>query len=119
MVSRQRGAGNPRRRPGGPRSVEVAGGDAWAVDRVPSRPRARGADTGVRELADEAEGLEWVWVSDKAFADDDEALVYAIRAQSTRRNLEPGELLRCIKRLDDIRLRPCCKTETGWHDSGP
>jgi len=60
---------------------------------------------GVATVAAKAEGLEWVWVSDKAFADDDEALVSAIRAQSNRRNLEPGELLRCIARLDAIKQR--------------
>ena len=89
--------------------ARARGGQTWRTARSwsawPSRPRARGADTGVRELADEAEGLEWVWVSDKAFADDDEALVYAIRAQSTRRNLEPGELVLCIARLDAIKQR--------------
>jgi len=36
---------------------------------------------------------------------DPVAMARAIRAQSTRRNLEPGELLRCIARLDVIKQR--------------
>ena len=36
----------------------------------------------------------------KEFASEDEALQYAIKAQSHRRNLTDGELLNCIKELD-------------------
>jgi protein gp37 len=48
-------------------------------------------------------GLEWVWAHDQAFPDEDAALLYAIRAQTNRRNLEPAELLRCIARVDRIK----------------
>ena len=36
---------------------------------------------------------------------DPVAMARAIRAQSTRRNLEPGEILRCVARLDAIKAR--------------
>lgn len=44
-------------------------------------------------------GLGWVWVFEREFGNDDEALVYAIQAQSNRRNLDARELILCQERL--------------------
>ena len=45
-------------------------------------------------------GLSKVPITLKEFANEDEALQYAIRSQSNRRNLTDAELLNCISQLD-------------------
>ena len=45
-------------------------------------------------------GLSKVPITLKEFANEDEALQYAIRSQSNRRNLTDAELLNCITQLD-------------------
>jgi hypothetical protein len=50
-------------------------------------------------------GLEEIPVHEKNFADEDEALAYAIHNQRHRRNLTDTEILRCIEALDRRKAR--------------
>jgi len=50
-------------------------------------------------------GLKEIPVFHKNFADEDEALAYAIHNQRNRRNLTDAELLRCIEALDKRKER--------------
>lgn len=50
-------------------------------------------------------GLEDIPVCYKRFADEDEALAYAIHNQQNRRNLTDAELLRCVEVLDKRKQR--------------
>lgn len=49
--------------------------------------------------------LKEVPVHEKSFADEGEALAYAIHNQKNRRNLSEAELLRCIEAVDKRRKR--------------
>ncbi len=49
--------------------------------------------------------LNKVPITLKEFADEDEAMRYAIRAQRNRRNLTDAELLTCLNELDKRKLR--------------
>ena len=57
-------------------------------------------DGHTRLKAAVAAGLETVPVICRQFADENDALEYAIRCQRNRRNLTDGELLQCLQRLD-------------------
>ena len=50
-------------------------------------------------------GMSKVPIALKEFADEDNALQYAIRAQSNRRNLSDAELLTCLNELDKRKTR--------------
>lgn len=47
-----------------------------------------------------AAGIEMIPIISRTFADECEALEYAIRAQRNRRNLTEWELLQCLQKLD-------------------
>ena len=47
-----------------------------------------------------AAGIETIPIVCRRFADEDEALEYAIKTQRNRRNLTDGELLQCLQKLD-------------------
>ena len=57
-------------------------------------------DGHTRLKAATAAGLETVPIICRQFDDENEALEYAIRCQSNRRNLTDGELLQCLQKLD-------------------
>ena len=57
-------------------------------------------DGHTRLRAAVAAGIETVPVICRRFADEDEALVYAIKTQRNRRNLTDWELLQCLQKLD-------------------
>jgi len=50
-------------------------------------------------------GLNYVQTFHKSFANEDEALEYAIEQQTQRRNLTDAEIIRCIEALDRRRQR--------------
>jgi hypothetical protein len=62
-------------------------------------------DGHTRLEAAKAAGLRNVWIEPKAFADEDEAYLYAVRTQVQRRNLAPRELLVAFQRVDRIKGR--------------
>src|SRR4051794_4925547 len=47
------------------------------------------------------------------FADEDEALLYAIASQRDRRNLTDAELVRCVEALDDLKSEGGRPRKTG------
>lgn len=57
-------------------------------------------DGHTRLKAAMAAGIEEIPVICRNFADEEEALEYAIRSQRSRRNLTDYELLQCLKQLD-------------------
>jgi ParB-like chromosome segregation protein Spo0J len=77
----------------------------------PTQPLILWAEQGVvvdghtRLAAARNLALEEVPVYEKSFADQDEALAYAIHNQRDRRNLSEAELLRCIEAVDKRRER--------------
>lgn len=61
-------------------------------------------------------GMTKVPVTLKEFADEDEALRYAIKSQSSRRNLSDAELLACIAELDKRhKTGPASKESLATH----
>lgn len=64
---------------------------AWNMTIVDGHTRLRAAI---------AAGIEMVPVICRRFADEDEALDYAIKTQRNRRNLTDWELLQCLQKLD-------------------
>lgn len=69
-------------------------------------------DGHTRRRAALAAGLPDVVVYDHDFADDAEALLYAINTQRIRRNLTPPELRRCVENYDRaVKKRRGRKTE--------
>ena len=62
-------------------------------------------DGHTRLRAAAAAGIETVPVVCRNFANEDEALEYAIKTQRNRRNLTDGELLQCLQKLDFRKKR--------------
>ena len=60
-----------------------------------------------------AAGIETIPVICRRFADEDEALEYAIKTQRNRRNLTDWELLQCLQRLDFRKQRGRNATSSG------
>uniref|UniRef100_A0A6M3ILD5 ParB-like N-terminal domain-containing protein n=1 Tax=viral metagenome TaxID=1070528 RepID=A0A6M3ILD5_9ZZZZ len=50
-------------------------------------------------------GLTEVYISEKEFQDEDEALAYAIHNQRDRRNLTDADLLRCVRIVDERKKK--------------
>jgi len=61
--------------------------------------------------------LNKVPITLKEFADEDEALQYAIRAQRNRRNLSDAELLTCINELDKRNSKGGCENAKASHEA--
>jgi len=57
-------------------------------------------DGHTRLLAAKESGIQEVTVNERNFADEDEAVEYAIRCQKNRRNLEDKDIFQCIAVLD-------------------
>ena len=57
-------------------------------------------DGHTRLLAAKEVGIQEVTVNERNFADEDEAVEYAIRCQKNRRNLEDKDIFQCIAVLD-------------------
>jgi len=57
-------------------------------------------DGHTRLLAAKEAGIHEVTVNERDFADEDEAVEYAIRCQKNRRNLEDKDIFQCIAVLD-------------------
>jgi len=57
-------------------------------------------DGHTRLLAAKEVGIQEVTVNERDFADEDEAVEYAIRCQKNRRNLEDKDIFQCIVVLD-------------------
>jgi len=57
-------------------------------------------DGHTRLLAAKEVGIQEVTVNERDFADEDEAVEYAIRCQKNRRNLEDKDIFQCIAVLD-------------------
>jgi ParB family chromosome partitioning protein len=56
-----------------------------------------------RKLSAEAASLGRVPVFDRDFANEDEAVEYAVKSQVNRRNLTEAEIMRCVEELDKRR----------------
>ena len=61
--------------------------------------------------------LNKVPITLKKFADEEEALQYAIRAQRNRRNLSDSELLTCINELDKRNPKGGCENTKASHEA--
>jgi len=62
-------------------------------------------DGHTRLLAAKEVGIQDVTVNERNFADEDEAVEYAIRCQKNRRNLEDKDIFQCIAVLDKRKDR--------------
>jgi Lar family restriction alleviation protein len=62
-------------------------------------------DGHTRLAAAKAAKLRTVFYVDRPFDNESEALVYAIKCQTNRRNLTDAEILRCMQELDKRRTR--------------
>jgi hypothetical protein len=74
-------------------------------------------DGYTRMKAAKKAGLKEVMVCEHIFANEDEALEYAIHNQSARRNLSDAELLRCVQAIDK-RKKPGPKTPQSNNSKG-